>query len=311
MPCLIVTHPDYQLHQTGVGHPESPKRVSVINAALQAHGLLNSSSLLVPRPASREELELCHKSDYIGLVYQEVSTCHGVTMLSTGDVVISPSSWDVALLSAGGALTAVDVVMEDRTKTVFAALRPPGHHATSDRGMGFCLFNNVAIAARYAQKRFNIERVAVIDWDVHHGNGTQDIFYHDPTVFYFSVHQWPQYPGTGRAEEIGAGNILNCPIPSDERSRLAVKNAFQDKLLPAMKKFKPELIFISAGFDGHTLDPLGGWNLEDADFVELTQTIVEMAKQSAQCRIISVLEGGYSLPALTTVVPKHVQALST
>ncbi len=310
MSCGIIAHPDYTLHLTGQGHPECPQRYATIVKALRQERLLNSNTLLTPRVALRDELLLCHTSEYIDLVQNEVTRAKGISMLSTGDAMICPASWNIALLAAGGALTAVEAVMEGRIKTAFCAVRPPGHHAMRSCGMGFCLFNNVSIAARFAQEHYGVQRVAIIDWDVHHGNGTQDIFEDDATVFYFSVHQSPLYPGTGYSNEIGAGNVLNCPIPGGTESRVAVLQAFSDKLLPAMEQFGPELILISAGFDGHDLDPLGGWNLTDEDYISLTRMVVNIAKAYTDGRIVSVLEGGYSLKALGTVVPKHVRTLA-
>jgi acetoin utilization deacetylase AcuC-like enzyme len=219
----------------------------------------------------------------------------------------------VALLAAGGVLAAVDAVVAGRAGNAFCAVRPPGHHARPAQGMGFCIFNNVAIAARYAQKKHQIGKVLIVDWDVHHGNGTQDIFYEDGSVFYFSTHQWPLYPGTGRKEETGrgagAGTTLNCPFPMDA-GRQEILGAFQEQLLPAAERFKPELVIVSAGFDSRVDDLLGGLRLTDKDFADLTAIVKDIARRHARRRLVSVLEGGYSLAGLAKATVAHVRALA-
>jgi acetoin utilization deacetylase AcuC-like enzyme len=234
-------------------------------------------------------------------------------MLSTGDTHIGPRSYDVAVKAAGGVLNAVDAVAAHKSKNAFCVVRPPGHHATADRGMGFCLFNNIAIAARYAQKKHGVARALIVDWDVHHGNGTQDIFYTDGSVFYFSTHQSPWYPGTGAADETGegagAGKTLNVPCPAGT-GRNEILDAFQHKLLPAARAFKPELTLISAGFDSRLGDPLGQFTLVDHDFADLTRILLEIADQFSGGRLISVLEGGYNLSGLGSAAAAHVGALS-
>jgi len=208
----------------------------------------------------------------------------------------------------------VDAVVEGRAQNAFCVVRPPGHHANADRGMGFCIFNNVALAARYAQRRHGLERVLIADWDVHHGNGTQDIFYADGSVFFFSTHQHPWYPGTGSAEETGEGagrrTTLNCPFPAGS-GRAEILGAFQQKLLPAARNFKPDLVLISAGFDSRAGDPLGGFTLSDGDFADLTALLLEIAGSYAGGRLVSVLEGGYSLEGLAAAAEAHVKALVT
>jgi acetoin utilization deacetylase AcuC-like enzyme len=263
-----------------------------------------------PRAATEDEVAACHTRKYIDIVKHDVA--QGYEALSTGDTPLSPDSLEVALQAVGGVLNAVDAVVERRVQNGFCAVRPPGHHATPGRGMGFCIFNNVAIAARYAQRRHGIERVLIADWDVHHGNGTQDIFYADGSVFCFSTHQHPWYPGTGRPHETGEGAgrgaTLNCPFPAGS-GRAEILGAFQDKLLPAARDFQPDLVLISAGFDSRLGDPLGRFTLSDTDFADLTSVMLEIAGTYAGGRLVSVLEGGYSLDGLASAAVAHVAAL--
>jgi acetoin utilization deacetylase AcuC-like enzyme len=244
-------------------------------------------------------------------VEREVMT--GFHELSTGDTIISPRSLDAALRATGGALNAVDAVMSGKAKNAFCIVRPPGHHATAIRGMGFCLFDNIAIAARYAQKKHGVDRVLIADWDVHHGNGTQDIFYSDGSVFFFSTHQHPWYPGTGAPNETGEGagqgTTLNCPFPAGS-GRKEILGAFQEKLLAVAESFKPGLVLVSAGFDSRIGDPLGNFMLTDADFTDLTNVMREIADKHAGGRLVSLLEGGYSLEGLAAGVRAHVAALA-
>lgn len=316
---FIATDPISIKHLTGWGHPESPARYTAICRALEAAGLKTNENTLKPRPALLEELLLCHTQDYLNTVKDDfrkveaLGIMDGQYSLSMGDVQICPASWDVALMAAGSVLVAVDAVMKNQADRVFSLMRPPGHHACKSRGMGFCLFNNIAIGARYAQKVYGVNKVLIVDWDVHHGNGTQDIFDEDPSVFYFSTHQEHFYPGTGSSEERGiglaAGTKMNYPIAPGHSSRLHVLQAFQGPLIEAMKNFKPDLIMVSAGFDAHYADPLGGLNLTENDFTLLTQLMVGLAEQYTQGRLISVLEGGYDLKALAACATAHVLAL--
>jgi acetoin utilization deacetylase AcuC-like enzyme len=287
----------------------------VIVEALSREGLLTEENTISPLPCSLEMLALCHVNSYIETVQNEIAdlkkipAAQGECSLSTGDVQICSDSLDVALLACGAALKAVDIVMEGYSNAVFCPVRPPGHHATSNQGMGFCIFNNAAIAARYAIQKYGLKRVLIADWDVHHGNGTQEIFFHDPAVFYFSTHQAGIYPGTGHLDEIGYGNIMNCPIEGGRGSRLAVLKAFHEKLVPAMQKFHPELVIISAGFDAHVDDPLGGMDLTTDDFAELTSILKDISRQYSKGRVISLLEGGYNLNALAQCAVAHVKVL--
>ena len=259
-----------------------------------------------------EELALAHTRPYIQLAEREVKS--GAEVLSTGDTDICPRSYEVALRATGTCLNAVDLVMSAKTKNAFCIVRPPGHHASANRGMGFCLFNNIAVAARYARQKYGIERVLIADWDVHHGNGTQDIFYRDPSVFFFSTHQSPWYPGTGAANETGdgpgKGTTLNCPFPSGA-GRDEILGVFDKRLKPRMSEFRPDLVLISAGFDSRAGDPLGQFRLTDTDFADLTTLMMEIADQYASGRLISILEGGYNLDGLEKAVYAHTHSLWT
>lgn len=312
----IVTDDQYLLHKTGRGHPEQPNRHTYVNNALSEKQLMTSANTLQPRFATDDELSLCHPIEYINLVREEASAAHknGNTMLSTGDAQICDQSFTIATLAAGGVLTAVDAVMKNVAQRVFCNIRPPGHHACSAKGMGFCLFNNVAVGARYAQEKWGIERVLIVDWDVHHGNGTQEIFYDDPTVFYFSTHQSEHYPHTGFSDETGSKNAknttLNIPIPGGKGSRECVINAINYDLVEAAKKFKPTLIFISAGFDAHKKDPYGGFDFETEDFATLTETVCQLANKYCEGRVISVLEGGYNLQYMPQCAAIHVDTMN-
>jgi acetoin utilization deacetylase AcuC-like enzyme len=306
----ILADPIYKEHWTGEGHPERPARFDAVLHALEREGAIKDALRIPSRAATEDEVALCHGRKYIETAKRDAA--QGPGTLSTGDTEIGPRSVEVALKAAGGVLNAVDAVFAGKAKNAFCAVRPPGHHATRDRGMGFCLFNNVAIAARYAQKKYGIGKALIVDWDVHHGNGTQDIFYSDGSVFYFSTHQSPWYPGTGDAEETGEGKgkgtTLNCPASAGS-GRKEILGAFQDKLLLAMRNFKPEFVLISAGFDSRLGDPLGQFTLSDADFADLTNLMLEIAGHSAGGRLVSVLEGGYSLTGLAAAASAHVEAL--
>ena len=306
----------YEKHLTGAGHPERPERIAAIARDLEAAGFVAKLAPVEHRDLTDQEAELCHTADYVAKVKEEIPAVEGVAYLSTGDTVVCADSLDIARKAAGGALNAVDFIFDGggkKPRNAFCAVRPPGHHARPSVGMGFCVFNNVAIAARYAQKKHGIRRVAIVDWDVHHGNGTQDIFYDDGSVYFFSTHQSPLYPGTGPAEETGAGEgkgaTLNCPFRAGSGMK-QIGTAFDEKFLPAMAEFKPELVIISAGFDSRVDDPLGGFLLTDDDFVELTKKLLKLADEHAKGRVLSVLEGGYNVDGLAKAVVAHVGALA-
>jgi len=309
MATAFLADPIAKEHNTLPGHPERPARW---DAAVKGLGGL-ALAAVPPREATREELKLSHTPGYICVARRDVET--GQATLSTGDTDICPRSYEVALRAVGTCLNGIDLILGgngDSANNAFCIVRPPGHHASADRGMGFCLFNNIAIAARYAQKKYGLERILIADWDVHHGNGTQDIFYDDPSVFFFSTHQSPWYPGTGSAREKGEnegnGATMNCPLPAGS-GRDEVLGAFRTRLLPAMQDYRPDVVLISAGFDSRMNDPLGRFLLTDADFAELTSLLQEIADKHCRGRLMSVLEGGYSLDGLTRAVAAHAQAL--
>ncbi len=306
----FVFHPDYILHDPGAGHPERPARLESIMAHLKDTGLLDDLTRIAPEPADEKWLLLVHTVAHIKNL--ERSAAKAPIHLDP-DTAMSEQSYRVARLATGGALAAVDRVMDGSIENAFVAVRPPGHHALPDRAMGFCLINNVAVAARYVQQKYGLERVLIVDWDVHHGNGTQEIFYADPSVFYFSTHQWPYYPGSGAATETGSGEgvgtTLNVPLASGDGDREIV-SAFTDKLLPAAEAFRPEFVFISAGFDAHRDDPLAGLEVTAAGYRELTRIVVDVATRFAHGRLVSLLEGGYELNALSRSVEAHLRQLS-
>jgi acetoin utilization deacetylase AcuC-like enzyme len=311
MTTAIVHHPVFEKHDTGPGHPERSERYAVVMEALRGDVELWSNSVEIEADqAKRTEIQACHTPQHFKRVERVVN--EGTGYLDS-DTTVSVHSLEAALRGAGAACRAIDAVMQGDAANAFVPVRPPGHHATPDRAMGFCLFNNVGVAARYAQQRYKeIERVAILDWDVHHGNGTQGIFYDDPSVFYFSMHQYPWYPGTGTRDETGHGRgrgyTLNVPLramtPTTDQRR-----AFDAAVGDMAERFKPDLILISAGFDAHTADPLGQLLLTDADFVQMTQVLKDWAKEACGGRLVSCMEGGYNLGTLGETVRAHVKAL--
>jgi acetoin utilization deacetylase AcuC-like enzyme len=299
----------YLKHNTGE-HPENPRRLEAVLRALEGdEGLSKRLERIKPRTAAKDDIRRCHQER---LIHEIETLAEQGEPFIDADTRISRESFDVARLAAGAAITAVDAVMKKDGGRAFAVIRPPGHHATMSVAMGFCLFNNAAIGARYAQAVHGVERVLIIDWDVHHGNGTQEIFWTDPTVFYFSTHQFPYYPGTGAASERGAakgeGFTLNVPLSSGTAAR-DHRRAFTDALQQIERKFPPDLVIISAGFDSRRGDPLGGLMLEDSDFAEMTKEVLRIAEKHAAGRVIGLLEGGYNLNLLGNSVKSHISAL--
>jgi acetoin utilization deacetylase AcuC-like enzyme len=303
---------EYMNHVTPAGHPESTHRLEIVMRGLKESGAVDKMEPIAARLATRDEVLRCHSAKYFETAKSDVE--QGLRMLSTGDTNITERSFDVALLAAGGVMNAVDAVVTGKVQNAFCVVRPPGHHATPVKGMGFCLFNNIAIAARHAQKKHGIGKVLIADWDVHHGNGTQDIFYEDGSVLFFDTHQHPWYPGTGDSSETGAGRGLNCilnnPFPAGA-GRKEILGVFEGKLVDAAQKFKPDLILLSAGFDSRAGDPLGNFQLTDEDFVDLTKVMLHLAREHAGSRLVSVMEGGYNLRGLMKATTAHVQTLLT
>lgn len=309
-PTLLIAPQSSRDHRTPHGHPERVERFEAVLRALDSSGLARRMQSRDCEEADFDMLRLCHGADYIELVEREIGA--GNRMLSTGDTHVGRGSLSAARTAVGAVCSAVDSVLAGPVKQAFCALRPPGHHARPHQGMGFCVFNNVAIGTRHAVKRHGLQRVLIVDWDVHHGNGTQDIFYEDPSVLFFSTHQSPWYPGTGTRDETGEGagadTTINCPFPA-HTGREEILGAFRDRLLPAAEAFAPELVMISAGFDSRLGDPLGQFRLADSDFAELTNLLQDLADRHADGRLVSALEGGYSLAGLASSVESHVGAL--
>lgn len=304
----FVYHPDYLNHDTGPKHPERPDRLRACLAALQQSDVWEELHHIDPTPATVEQIAYAHKPGYSEHIRQ---SCEAEIPL-TYDTTVCHESFDIALLSTGGVLCAAEAVATKQVKNAFALVRPPGHHATPGQSMGFCLFNNIAVTARYLQREHGVGKVAIVDWDVHHGNGTQDIFYEDASVFFFSIHQSPLYPGTGSRYEQGSGKArgttLNVPMPpgSDDSEYIAV---FEDVLIPALHGFSPEFILISAGFDAHYLDPLAHIDITAEGFAKLTDLVLGVAEEIASGNVVSALEGGYSLKGVSESVVAHVERL--
>ena len=306
----ILASPLSARHDTGPGHPERAARIEAIERRLASSGLLGDAERVEAPAAEPRWLERVHDPDYVAGVGAAIA--RGARVLDEGDTRVSADSLRAALAAAGGAVAAVEGVVRGAWKNAFVAVRPPGHHAERGESMGFCLFNNAAVAAAHARAALGIGRVAILDWDVHHGNGTQHLFEEDPTVFFASLHQWPLYPGTGLARErgrgAGEGTTLNCPQDpgSGDREWLG---ALEGTVLPAIEAFRPELVIVSAGFDAHARDPLAQTRLSTEAFRAMTESVLELAGRCCGGRVVSLLEGGYDLDALADSVEAHVGAL--
>jgi len=306
----FVYHSDYLKHDMGVGHPESPDRLRAIVSRLKAGGVLDRLVLIEPTSVADEWITQVHKVSYLASLKSRAPVSGRVSL--DPDTSISAGSLPAAYLAAGGVLAAADAIMAGTVDHAFCAIRPPGHHAESDRAMGFCLFNNVAIAARYLQRRHGVARVLIVDWDVHHGNGTQHTFDDDPSVLFFSTHQYPHYPGTGRATERGKGKgeglTINVPMSAGQGDE-DYREIFERVLVPAADAYKPEFVLISAGFDAHRDDPLASMGLTEEGYAALTGIVAGIARRHSKSRVLSCLEGGYNLNALAASVERHVVAL--
>lgn len=304
----FVSHPDYAKHLTGPGHPERPDRITAITNAVEHSVLVDRLERITPEAATPEELAAVHTQVYIDYVRQIAS--HGGGALDP-DTVASPASYEIARLSAGGALAATRAVLDGRARSAFAAIRPPGHHALADRAMGFCLFNNVAVAAADATRRAGLARVCILDWDVHHGNGTQDVFYRDGRVLFISLHQENWYPGTGMIEETGdgdgAGFTINIPLPAGTGDG-GYRTVFEEVIVPVLQLSAPQLLLISAGYDAHFDDPLGGMLLTAEGFGTLAELVTQT--RSDRAGVVGILEGGYHLTHLATSVLSTLGVLS-
>lgn len=308
----LIYDPRYLGHDMGAGHPESPNRLRAIMQQLGQSGTAARLTMIAPREAEDEWITQIHTTAYLSMLKANAPVSGRLSL--DPDTSMSPGSLTAAYLAAGGALAAVDAIMGKQVDHVFCAVRPPGHHAEAGRAMGFCLFNNVAIAARYVQKKYGLTRVLIVDWDVHHGNGTQHSFEDDPSVLFFSTHQYPHYPGTGRESERGRGAgdgfTINVPMEAGEGDD-EYRAVFLKSLVPTADVFKPEFVIISAGFDAHKDDPLASMGLTEDGYADLTGIVAGIAKRHAGGRILSSLEGGYHLTSLAASVDRHIQALLT
>jgi len=306
----VFSHSDCIAKDNGENHPERKERLEVILDSIKRISQLNISFKDSPL-ADLKTINLVHPQSYLDDLLSMVpaSGLVGVEKEPYADTILCPQSKEAILRACGAGIESANELMSGVTKRLFCAVRPPGHHAETIRANGFCFINNAAVTARYLQSKFNLNKIAIIDFDVHHGNGTQEIFYNDKSVFYGSIHQYPLFPGTGKETETGVGNIFNAPISSDI-TRDEFMEIFEAKILKNVDLFEPEVILISAGFDAHKRDPLASINLESEDFYTLTKNIVEIAKRHSNGRVISFLEGGYDLQALSECIEGHLRALS-
>ena len=302
---ILFHHAAFADHRPGPHHPESPARIKAVMDALADPAFAGLERREAPR-ATVEQVARVHPRQFVEALLAAVPAQGAVQI--DGDTVMSPGSGEAALRAAGAAVAAVDAVMKGEAKNAFCAVRPPGHHAEPARAMGFCLFNSIAVGALHARAAHGLDRIAVIDFDVHHGNGTQASFWDDRDLFYASSHQFPLYPGTGAERERGVGNIVNAPLRPGSGSD-EFRAAYRDRILPALRDFQPEIVLISAGFDAHADDPLAGLNVETADYAWVTQELCKVAADSAKGRVVSALEGGYDLHALAAASAAHVRAL--
>ncbi len=301
----ILTHPDCVRHEMGEHHPESPERLRAVLAALESHGIAPAITTVEAPPAQREHLERVHSPEHVDRIFDSAPAA-GYAYLDP-DTSMNPRSLAAALHAAGAVIRATEMVTEGRARRAFCAVRPPGHHATPERAMGFCIFNNVAIGAKHALEALGLARVAILDFDVHHGNGTEAAFHDDPRVLFCSTFQHPYYPYCGA--DSGNEHVINVPLPAMTDGP-AFRAAVERLWMPAIEDFRPELVFVSAGFDAHREDPLAYLNLEDEDYRWVTERIVEAADRHARGRVVSTLEGGYNTAALGRCVALHVAALA-
>ena len=311
MSTLLVTHPSFLDHDTGPGHPERPDRMRAIDKVLAHEYFADLTRRDAPlRDDVEEQILLAHPESYLEEIRAQRPQPGEKIVRLDPDTVMSAGTWEAALRAVGAGLLAVDEVMDPASgiRNAFCQVRPCGHHAEADRAMGFCLFSNAAIAAKYARAKHGVERVAVVDFDVHHGNGTQDIFWGDKNLFFASTHQMPLFPGTGAVSETGVGNIWNAPLRAGDGGE-KFREAMESRIFPALKNFSPDIIIISAGFDAHEADPLASLRLVEADFLWATEQLCEAAERHCDGRIVSLLEGGYDLEALARSVAVHVRAL--
>ncbi len=313
MATALIYHPIFLKHDTGPHHPERPSRLQSILRTLENSGIINKLKLIEPERASIKDVTLIHSRSYVLGIKDVCSKLSSGNANLDPDTVVSKDSFEAGLFAVGAVKKAVDLVFTKEVDNAFCMVRPPGHHARPNQAMGFCLFNNIAIGAKYIQKKYGLKRILIVDWDVHHGNGTEEIFYKNGGVFYISLHQYPHYPGTGSRESIGKGKgkgfNLNIPMDVGTGDNEYIKAFFEEMIIPRIEDFKPEFILISAGFDGHRDDPLSSTNLTETGYYEMTKILKDLAKTYSQNRVISILEGGYNLFSLANSVHSHLEAL--